>query len=107
MVYLLFGILAGGDMVRIVFLGFPFMMTFLFTLIKDLPAKSLVIVLLLSFPLTKLRVIVPDPVNDWTNFAEWYPEYASTKMVLIWFGYGVVCFLVLLFLPRLYLKKDG
>jgi len=106
-VYLLYGIVAGGDMLRIVFLGFPFVMTLLLGLLRDLPAKSLAIALLLSFPLTKLRFMIPDPVSNWNNFMEWYPEYASPKMVLIWLGYGVICYFVLLFLPRFYSKNPA
>ncbi len=94
--YLVFGILAGGDMLRIVFLGFPFIMTLLLSGIRKESENLVIIAVVLSLPLMKLRSTIPDPVNSWTEFVEWYPEYASWQMVLIWLGYAVVMYLVTL-----------
>ena len=93
-VYFLFGLVAGGDMLRIVFLGFPFVMTLILLRLRDHADNLVIIGLVLSLPLMKLRSVIPDPVNSWEDFAEWYPEYASWQMVLIWLGYGLVVFWV-------------
>jgi len=100
--YLLFGILAGGDILRIIFLGFPFIMTAILQSLQKENMHLILISFVLSLPLFKLRSIIPDPVSDWSNFIEWYPEYASVLMVMIWLAYGVICAVVLFFAKRHY-----
>ncbi|MDJ1473660.1 hypothetical protein [Xanthocytophaga flava] len=88
--YLGLSLLAGGDFTRIVFLGFPFIMTYLFILLKNTNLKILVVILLLSLPLMHLHLFIPDQGLDWEQFAEWYPEFAPSSTVWFMFGYGML-----------------
>jgi hypothetical protein len=89
------GLVAGGDFTRIVFLGFPFAMTYILLLVQSAGLSLWVAAGLLSLPLMRLTEPVPDPGADWTAFVNWYPEFASWQVVLAWFGYGCFCFAVL------------
>ncbi|MEM7549169.1 MAG: hypothetical protein AAF363_05835 [Bacteroidota bacterium] len=88
--YFLFGLFAGGDILRIVFLGFPFIMTFCLLQLKNASEKVWLLVIFSSFPLLRVRKSIPSPTKNWTGFTEWYPEYASQTTVLFYFAYGVV-----------------
>lgn len=92
LVYLAFGILAGGDMTRIIFLGFPFIMTWLIYEFRELKGPSLWLMILLSLPLTFLIRTIPDPAFEWARWQNWYPEFASMETV----GYFGVYFLICL-----------
>ena len=87
---LLYGLLAGGDMTRIIFLGFPFIMTWLMYELRDLESKKYWALVAWSLPLTLLVFSIPDPAFEWGRWQSWYPEFAPVKIVLIMLGYGVV-----------------
>lgn len=88
--YLAFGILAGGDMTRIIFLGFPFITTWIIFELQEIKTTQLLLIGLLSLPLMLLYLPIPDPAYEWDLWKNWYPEFASPKTVLIFGFYGVV-----------------
>lgn len=102
--YLFFGIFAGGDMTRIVYLGFPFIMTYILIALSQYHVKITLSALILSLPLMRLWQNIPDAGSDWEALKNWYPGFADSKFVLLWLGYGLFCFLVL-FLIKKYAPK--
>ena len=105
LLYLFFGIGAGGDILRILFLGFPFIMTLILIRLNQVNGQLIIISMIVSIPLFKFRAVIPDPVREWMVFVEWYPEYASLQMVLAWLVFGLLCLMVLFFSNRYYSKK--
>lgn len=91
-VYLSFGILAGGDMTRIIYLGFPFIATWLIYEFRELNGRMRWLMILLSLPLTLLLKTIPDPGFEWDHWQSWYPEFASMETV----GYFGIYFLICL-----------
>jgi hypothetical protein len=104
-IYLLLGIIAGGDSTRIVFLGFPFIMTWILIVLKEVNVKLTILALVLSVFLMKLVGTIPDPGKDFHSYAQWYPEFATSGTVLIWGAYLIVCCLFLYFINRLFIVK--
>ena len=93
--YALFGIFAGGDMTRIIFLGFPFIMTLIIYQLHGIENRGFWILSLLSIPLIFLTRQIPDPAFQWDAWTNWYPEFASRKAVLLMAGYGLISILVM------------
>ena len=96
--YALFGIFAGGDMTRIIFLGFPFIMTLIIYELQDISNKAFWIISLLSVPIMFLVKTIPDPAFQWDAWTSWYPEFAPMNIVLMYVGYAVVCSIIILVL---------
>lgn len=90
-IYLLYGILAGGDMTRIIFLGFPFIMTWVMYELQELKAKQVFLLVLLALPLTYITQSIPDPAFEWERWQSWYPEFAPSQQVLLVLVYGMIC----------------
>ncbi|GEM_PF-674239 len=80
-VYMGFGLLAGGDMTRIAFLGFPFIMTWLIIEFQEQPKLFLFFVLALTLWLLKPGYI-PDPAFERELWQTWYPEFAPTDVLI-------------------------
>jgi len=95
--YLAFGILAGGDMTRIIFLGFPFIATWILYELQEIKTKQLLLIGVLSLPLMMLHQAIPDPAFEWELWKSWYPEFGSPKTVLMFGVYGIVVVRVTLF----------
>jgi len=93
--YISLGVIAGGDSTRIVFLGFPFIMTWILLQLKHISRILTAIALLMSTILMKLVSIIPDPGKDFYSFAQWYPEFAEPGVVWGWGIYFAGCFLIL------------
>ncbi|NVK84758.1 MAG: hypothetical protein HWE21_10585, partial [Cytophagia bacterium] len=93
--YLAFGILAGGDMTRIIFLGFPFLATWIIFELQEINKSKLLLLGLLSLPLTFIWKTIPDPAWQWEAWESWYPEFASWENVLLVLGYCLVVTLVM------------
>jgi hypothetical protein len=104
-IYLLLGIIAGGDSTRIVFLGFPFIMTWILIVLKEVSLKLTILALVLSVFLMKVFSTIPDPGKNFSSFAQWYPEFATSGTVLIWGAYLLFCCLFLYFVNRLFSLK--
>lgn len=105
LVYLAFGILAGGDMTRIIYLGFPFIATWIMYELKEIKTKHLLTLGLLSLPLMILYKNIPNPAFEWDAWQSWYPEFASTGFVLIVLGYVLIAWLIIVRLGRLSVTK--
>jgi hypothetical protein len=92
--YLGFALLGGGDFARLSFLGFPFIMTWILVNLKNIRGFLFRIAFIMGIPLMKLFRNIPDPeVTGWDRFYNFYPEFANPIIVLLWFGYGVLCVL--------------
>lgn len=106
LVYLGFGILAGGDMTRIIFLGFPFIATWIIFELQEIRTKHLALIGLLSLPLMMLHKTIPNPAFEWELWQVWYPEFAPNHMVLIVLGYVTLVFFILSKVQKTKLKSD-
>lgn len=91
LVYGSFGLVAGGDTTRILFLGFPFIATLCFYTLKNEHWSVLLVALALSLPLMRLASLLPDPVLQGSLFKSWYPELANEMVVLLWLVYALLC----------------
>ncbi|MCO6369928.1 hypothetical protein [Roseivirga pacifica] len=94
--YLAFGILAGGDMTRIVYLGFPFITTWLIYELQQADFKKYWLLIVFSLPLMMLHTAIPDPAFQWETWENWYPEFAQTEIVLTLLAYVFAASLILL-----------
>lgn len=86
-VYIAFGLLAGGDMTRIMFLGFPFLATWLMYENRYMAKPMLMWIGICSLPLMFLHQQIPDPAFHWQLWQSFYPEFASINLVLIALAY--------------------
>ena len=93
-VSLMLGIVAGGDFTRIIFLGFPFVMTWILILLKNKSILLSLLSLFLSIPIIRLFEIIPEPIYT-SNQHEWYPEFAKMEIVLMWGLYMIVCYWII------------
>ena len=90
--YLFFSLFAGGDMTRIAFLGFPFIMTWILIKLEDTRGFMFKAAFIAGIPLLKLFGILPDPAyTGWDKFNNWFPEFANPVIVLLWLVYGILC----------------
>lgn len=95
LVYLAFGVLAGGDMTRIIYLGFPFIATWIMYELREINTKELLTLGLLSLPLMILYKNIPNPAFEWDAWQSWYPEFSSSSFVLLVLGYVIVVWLIM------------
>jgi hypothetical protein len=107
--YFLLGLLAGGDFTRIIFLGFPMVMTLLLLCVRSYPLWLVLLAWLFSWPLMRLEGNIPDIGKTPLLFAEWYPEFAPVRIVLLWLGYaaGVAIVLGLVLILHEKIKHRG
>jgi len=100
LLHLAFGILAGRDMTRIIFLGFPFIMTFIFLSIRDEAATLIAIAVILSLPTFRLMSTIPSQVTHNQLFKTWFPEYAPLGVVSGWAVYMMISYWLIVKLRR-------
>jgi len=90
--YLFLSLFAGGDMTRIAFLGFPFIMTWILIKLKDEQGFMFKAAFIAGIPLLKFFGTIPDPaVSGWDKFYNWFPEFANPVIILLWLVYGILC----------------
>jgi len=90
--YLFLSLFGGGDMTRIAFLGFPFIMTWILLKLKDTKGFLFKAAFIASIPLLKLFGTLPDPaVFGWEKFNNWHPEFANPVLILLWLMYAIMC----------------
>jgi len=90
--YLFFSLFAGGDMTRILFLGFPFIMTWILIKLENTRGFMFKAAFIAGIPLLKLFGSIPDPaVYGWDKFNNWFPEFANPVIILLWLVYGILC----------------
>ena len=89
------GLLAGGDTTRIIFLGFPFIMSFA---IREIQASNLRLewVAIASLPLMMLPFTIPNPAYEWQAWQQWYPEFAEAWITLVVANYTLFASAILL-----------
>lgn len=94
--YLALGYLAGHDMTRIMFLGFPFIMTLFLLMINNLDYKLISVAFIISLPVLKVFNKIPEPtyytptLTDVTGFFSWHAENASLTIVNSWLLYMII-----------------
>ncbi|NJL14881.1 MAG: hypothetical protein HC913_19025 [Microscillaceae bacterium] len=93
--HLAFGLLAGRDMTRIVFLGFPFVMTGMLMMLKTEKWTLIVWAFALSLPLGRPFEAIPAGPSHWSAYREWFPEYASEASLWAWAIYLWLGFCIL------------
>lgn len=95
LLYLVLGLIGGMDHTRILFNGFPFIMTLILVNIQHLKKIELGILLIASTPFMQLFSAIPDGGVDWMSYSIWFPEYAPKEVIWHWIKYtGVVCVLM-------------
>jgi len=97
---LAYALLAGGDMTRIAYLGFPFVMTWIVFESQRAELKNFYLIALLSLPLMMLQQAIPDPAFQWDLWQQWYPEFASSEIVLLILGYVISSSLILMYAAK-------
>lgn len=92
LLYCFYGAFAGGDMTRILFLGFPYIMTLTLMFTRDLNSKLLVIIGVLSIVSMKIHSL---PID-----MKWSIDYAAMQVVWRWAAYYTLAGLVFYFIYR-------
>ncbi len=93
--YLGFSFLGGDDFTRIAFLGFPFIMTWIFKNLQNVHGFLFKAAFIMGLPLMRLLSKIPDPaISGWIKFRNWYPELANPIIVILWLSYGVLSWFV-------------
>jgi hypothetical protein len=101
MAILVISFLGGGDFTRLIFLGFPFVMTLVFYAVRDINPKLISISLLMGLPLTRFWESIPDPaLKGWPAFYNWHPEFAVPAITWLWIIYFLMTVLVLFLVQR-------
>ncbi len=91
LMFIAFGVLAGRDMTRIVFLGYPFIMTLILYLLHSQKATTLELILAGACSLPLLRVLsVIDTEQD--KVQNWLMEFAPIDIVSAWAVYALISF---------------
>ncbi|MFY0626112.1 MAG: hypothetical protein JXR07_07455 [Reichenbachiella sp.] len=89
LMFIVFGLTAGEDMTRIIFLGFPFIMTLVLLILKNERLPIIIGALLLSIPFMHLYPLHVD--------VKWAVDYASQNFVFKWAGIYIIT-LILFFI---------
>lgn len=98
---LIISFLGGGDFTRLIFLGFPFIMTLFFYTLKDLNPRLIYLALLVGLPVTRFWESIPDPaIKGWWAFYNWHPEFAMPVITWMWVAYFFMAAAALYFAMR-------
>lgn len=88
----LLGLLGGEDLTRIVFLGFPFIMTSLLLVLKEIKNTGIAwLAFLMALPVLHLFSSIPLPQEDWQAYTSWLPRFSAVPTLLNWLGYACFC----------------
>lgn len=98
LMYGAFGLLAGEDMTRILFLGLPFILSFSLLALQDTDAKTQIVAIILSVVALRLY---PLPID-----VAWAVDYAPMPDVWTWFVYYSIA-VGLLFVMDKYQTQKG
>jgi len=87
--FMAFGLLAGSDMDRILWSGFPFLMTMMLLATRGLNRRYILALFLFTVPLMHLNAAIPQPSHAWPNndsdgLYSWMMEYADPGKVAMW-----------------------
>lgn len=92
---LAYALLAGGDMTRIAFLGFPFIMSWTLLEVQRIDYPAYYLLALLSIPFLMLQEHIPDPGFQLRLWEQWYPEFASPLTVAVILVYTLLALTIL------------
>lgn len=99
--YLFLSHFAGGDMTRIAFLGFPFIMTWILIKLENTGGFIFKAAFVAGIPLLKILGTLSDPaVHGWDKFYNWFPGYANPIIILLWLAYLVLCLVMFRIIDR-------
>lgn len=99
--YLFLSHSAGGDMTRIAFLGFPFIMTWILVKLENTGGFMFKAAFITGIPLLKILSTMPDPaVYGWDKFYNWFPGYANPIIIFLWLAYLTLCVVVFRIIDR-------
>ncbi len=102
----LLGLLGGEDLSRLVYLGFPFVMTSLLLILKEIKEIRIAwLALLMALPVLRLFSAIPLPQEDWQAYASWLPRFSTFPTLLTWLGYAFLC-AVLLYVADRYILRS-
>jgi hypothetical protein len=90
--YLFLSHFAGGDMTRIAFLGFPFIMTWILLKMEHVGGFMFKAAFIAGIPLLKILGTLSDPaIHGWDKFYNWFPGYANPIIIFLWLAYIILC----------------
>jgi len=90
--YLFLSHFAGGDMTRIAFLGFPFIMTWILLKLENTKGFMFKAAFIAGIPLLKVFGTMANPaVSGWDKFYNWFPGYANPVLIILWLAYMILC----------------
>ncbi len=100
LVFMGFGLLAGADMDKILWSGFPFLMPIMLLAIKGFTKTYVSILFLLTVPMMHLVSAIPEPSGTWPNndasgLFSWMMEYANPGIVAMWAIYMVILWMLI------------
>ncbi|GAB4339673.1 MAG: hypothetical protein OHK0038_18930 [Flammeovirgaceae bacterium] len=105
LLHIIFCIIGGRDLTRIIFIGFPFVMTLALLKLQECKSITIVTSILLSLPLLRISVAVPDQTKP-ELFYKWYLEVSSFEYVASWGVYAIFCYIILYHLENNNFKID-
>ncbi len=91
--YTIMGLLGGRDAARILFLGYPFIMTSILIGLEKLENKQAIILFLLSIPFLRLFELFPQEYGE--EYLNFFPESAKSYQFIYFFGYPIAGSLIL------------
>ena len=99
--YLVLSHIAGGDMTRIAFLGFPFIMTWILISLENTSGFIFKAAFIAGIPILKILGTLSDPaVQGWDKFYNWFPGYANPIIIFLWLAYIILCLLMFRIIDR-------
>jgi hypothetical protein len=99
--YLFLSHFAGGDMTRIAFLGFPFIMTWILIKLENTGGFMFKAAFIAGIPLLKILGTLSDPaVQGWDKFYNWFPGYANPIIIYLWLVYIMLCIVMFRVIDR-------
>jgi hypothetical protein len=96
LLHIIFAIIGGRDLTRIMFLGFPFVMTLALLKLNECRDITKLATFILSIPLMRISEDIPDAQKNIELNAKWHLEAAIYyDQVAAWGVYAIFCYIVL------------
>jgi hypothetical protein len=101
LLHIVFAIIGGRDLTRIMFLGFPFVMTLALLKLKECRDITKLATFLFSIPLMRISEVIPDAQKDIELNATWHLEAATQyDQIAAWGVYAIFCYSILVHLEK-------
>jgi hypothetical protein len=107
LIHLAFGLLAGTDMTKIMFLGFPYIMTLILLLINKENPLMVIAAFIISFPLLQVLSIIPEPSIDMVKFKNFSVDFADTAIANGWTLMVVMIILTIVWIKKVFFDAHG